>query len=578
MFYDNINCMKKYISENDILMKEWDYDLNADLDPTKLTYGSNKKVWWKCSKGHTFEQSIEKRTRRNNACPYCSGHKVLAGFNDLATINPKIAEEWHSTKNGNLTPKDVTAGSGKKVWWECVNGHEYQSIIRDRNYGAGCPICRLRRTTSFAEQSILFYTQQLYPDTISKYQKCFENSMEIDIYIPSLKIGIEYDGAAWHKTEEHYKREVKKYQICKEKEIYLIRIKEEVKNQKNVKIENVADKIFYLPKVKRNNLKNLEKVIKLLVKEISVNTNIDINLNRDKYLILNYVYKISNSLDELRPDVSLKWNYDKNKNLKPNMFSVSSNEIVWWKCPDCGYEWESSINHMTRKGTYGCPICANKQSGISYTKGVVKKVGSLADTMPELAKQWHPTKNGDLTPKDITAGRAKPVWWLCPTCGYEWQASPNNRKKGVGCPCCSGRVAQKGVNDLSTTHPQIAKEWNYTRNIDLKPDEFKAGSGHKVWWICSTCGNEYQATIKHRTDCNKPTGCPICGHKKGAKSYSFPVKMFNINNNQLIKTFNSISEASRIMHITTKSISDVCKGIRKEAGGYAWEYLEKTEK
>ena len=63
MFYDNINCMKKYISENDILMKEWDYDLNADLDPTKLTYGSNKKVWWKCSKGHTFEQSIEKRTR-----------------------------------------------------------------------------------------------------------------------------------------------------------------------------------------------------------------------------------------------------------------------------------------------------------------------------------------------------------------------------------------------------------------------------------------------------------------------------------------------------------------------------------
>ena len=54
--------------------------------------------------------------------------------------------------------------------------------------------------------------------------------------------------------------------------------------------------------------------------------------------------------------------------------------------------------------------------------------------------------------------------------------------------------------------------------------------------------------------------------------------MFNIDNNQLIKTFNSISEASRIMHITTKSISDVCKGIRKEAGGYAWEYLEKNEK
>lgn len=70
-----------------------------------------------------------------------------------------------------------------------------------------------------------------------------------------------------------------------------------------------------------------------------------------------------------------------------------------------------------------------KHRGRSFTQGVVKKVGSLAETMPELAKEWHPIKNGDLTPNDITAGKFKPVWWLCPKCGYEWQASPNNRKE-----------------------------------------------------------------------------------------------------------------------------------------------------
>ena len=95
---------------------------------------------------------------------------------------------------------------------------------------------------------------------------------------------------------------------------------------------------------------------------------------------------------------------------------------------------------MTRKGRFGCAECSKKRRGKSFTQGVVKKVGSLAETMPELSKEWHPTKNGDLTPNDITAGKFKPVWWLCPKCGYEWQASPNNRKRGIGCPCCSGRV------------------------------------------------------------------------------------------------------------------------------------------
>lgn len=107
---------------------------------------------------------------------------------------------------------------------------------------------------------------------------------------------------------------------------------------------------------------------------------------------------------------------------------------------------------MTRKGRFGCAECSKKRRGKSFTQGVVKKVGSLAETMPELSKEWHPTKNGDLTPNDITAGKFKPVWWLCPKCGYEWQASPNNRKRGIGCPCCSGRVPKTGVNDLETLY------------------------------------------------------------------------------------------------------------------------------
>ena len=60
---------------------------------------------------------------------------------------------------------------------------------------------------------------------------------------------------------------------------------------------------------------------------------------------------------------------------------------------------------------------------------------SVEYLFPEVAKEWNHKKNGDLKPSDVTSQRFKPVWWLCPVCGYEWQASPNNRTgKGVGCP------------------------------------------------------------------------------------------------------------------------------------------------
>lgn len=573
------NNQKILVGYNDLatthpdVAKEWHPTKNKNLTPQDVTAGSKRKIWWKCKKGHEFEQSIDKRTYRKQSCPYCVGHKAWKGFNDFETKFPEIAKEWHPIKNNNLKPSDVTFGSGKKVWWKCPVGHEYQAVIRDRGVGhTNCPICNLRNATSFPEQAIFFYIKQLFPDAINKYNKIFNTTMELDIYIPSLKVGIEYDGATWHKNEEHYKREQKKYNICKQNKIRLIRIKE----QNNTDWNDIADEIFYFPKIKRKDFRVLENVIKHLLNKISISNgkNIVVNIQKDKYEIYKYICKIDNSLAEKRPDIAKKWNYEKNGYLKPDMFSISSNEIVWWKCPNCGNEWEASINHMTRKSTYGCPICAKKQSGKTFTKGLVNKIGSLAEKIPELAKEWHPTKNGDLTPSDITTGRCKPVWWLCSKCGYEWQASPNIRKRGIGCPCCSGRVPQIGINDFETMHPQIAKEWNYNKNGELKPNMFKSGSNKKVWWSCPECGNEYEATINHRTSKTRPTACPICGHKKGAKSYSFKVNMFDLKTKKLLKTFNSITQASKEMHICYNNISKTCKGDREEAGGYKWNYAK----
>lgn len=81
-----------------------------------MTAGSNRPVWWRCEKGHAYRTIIAQRVQRGNGCPYCANRKVLVGFNDLATVQPLVAKEWHESLNGALTPEMVTAGSHKKVW------------------------------------------------------------------------------------------------------------------------------------------------------------------------------------------------------------------------------------------------------------------------------------------------------------------------------------------------------------------------------------------------------------------------------------------------------------------------------
>ena len=125
------------------LMEQWDFDKNQ-INPLEILPSSHEKVWWKCDKDHSWQAMVFSRTRENAAgCPYCTGRLVLKGFNDLATLVPRVASEWHKELNGDLGPENVTLGSNKKVWWQCREGHVWQAAIysRTRRKGSGCPIC-----------------------------------------------------------------------------------------------------------------------------------------------------------------------------------------------------------------------------------------------------------------------------------------------------------------------------------------------------------------------------------------------------------------------------------------------------
>ncbi len=131
---------------NRALARQWHPTKNAPLTPKDVTPGAHIKVWWLCDKGHEWDARISDRGR-DEGCPYCSGRRVNKD-NCLKTVNPKLAREWHPTKNAPLTTKDVTAGSGRKVWWVCKKGHEWPAPLYRRTSGYGCPCCSGRQATA----------------------------------------------------------------------------------------------------------------------------------------------------------------------------------------------------------------------------------------------------------------------------------------------------------------------------------------------------------------------------------------------------------------------------------------------
>ena len=488
------------------LALEWHPTRNAPLTPNLISYGSTKKVWWICNKGHEFQATVNNRSS-GYGCPYCSGRKPYKGETDLVTTNPRLAAEWHPTKNYPLCPEDVSAGSKKKVWWKCNMGHEWLAVIYSRSDGNDCPVCSKRNHSSFPEQAIYFYTKKVFPDAVNGFTELFSNKMELDIFIPSIKVGIEYDGIAWHNSATTSKREKKKYELCQANDIRLIRIKENVKGGDDN--QQFSDYIIHI--CKDPSYKEIDSAIIQLLQMIAPKINININSDADKNEIkAQYMFAVKQrSLAVLYPHLASEWHPTKNKPLTPEAVMPNAHDNVWWQC-NRGHEWEAAI--YSRVNGNGCPYCSNQK--------VLAGFNDLVTVNPQLANSWHPTKNLPLTPNMVTAGSNKKVWWICEK-GHEWEASINSRRNGVGCPICTNKKVLKGYNDLATVEPSLVEEWHPTKNLPLTPYMFTKSSGEKIWWQCSK-GHEWQTRIVNRS---RGSGCPICAQEckttaKGKRTYS----------------------------------------------------------
>ena len=207
-----------------------------------------------------------------------------------------------------------------------------------------------------------------------------------------------------------------------------------------------------------------------------------------------------NDLATRDPELAAQWDYDANAPLTPNQVMPHTDKSVFWICQK-GHHWKAPISR--RSTGKGCPICANMK--------IIPGLNDFATLRPDLMKEWDYAKNGDVSPQQLSEKTDKKVWWCCKL-GHEWQASLKFRARGkVGCPICANNAILTGFNDLATTYPNLAAQWDQKKNGDLTPQQVTSGSDKEVWWICEK-GHEWKVSVMNRT--RRGDGCPYCSNRK----------------------------------------------------------------
>ena len=503
------------------LAKQWHPTLNGDLAPIDITSSSIKKVWWKCPKGedHEFISRVGDLTRNDNkrrSCPICSGRKAV-NSNSLQTLNPNLANEWHPLKNLDLKPNQVTPKMTKSVWWKCAKGedHEWKSSIVHRVKGVGCPICsnhKIVKSNSLAT---------LNPK-ISKLWHKEKNGI-----LTPLNVGSGTLKKVWWKCPEGEDHEWQASvnhvvngsgcPVCSNYKIVdsncLETLNPQLANEwyptKNNKLSPSIVGVGSAKKVwwKCSGGDDHEWQAQIASRHLGSGCPVCIN----KLIVK------SNSLATLNPEIAKQLHPTKNGKLNSLNIGPGSHKKVWWKC-EKGDDHIYSMSPENKTKGYGCPVCSGHK---------VVKSNSLATLNPDMAKQWHPTKNGKLTPFDVTPGSSKMIWWKCnKDVDHEWKTKPGSRTQhNSGCPFCTNQRLSRS-NSLLIVNPILAKQWHPKLNGGLTPLDVTTGSVKKVWWKCEKGDDHvWEAMINYR---HFGIGCPICSNHKIVKSNSLSTLNYDL--------------------------------------------------
>jgi hypothetical protein len=525
-------------SQNEELAKQWHPTKNGLLTPFDVTVNSGKIVWWYLQyddpvKGHfNFEWQAAIYSRNGGmGCPFLANKAVWVGFNDLASCNKELAAQWHPTKNGKLSPKDVTFQSRKKVWWylpydDPEKGHfdfEWQAAVCDRARGDGCPY--LSNRLLWPSYNSLAAVRS---DLVAEWD-CEKNG---DLTPWDVLAGTEKK--VWWK--------------CKKGHSWIARIDQRC---------NANTGCPHCNKEQRTSLP--EQTVFYYIKK-----HFDDALNGDK---ATFGFELDIYIPSKRVAIEYDgefWHKDIDRDLKKNQ-KCKENDIQLIRIREAGCPTMTDAHCViinvapNDNSSLSAAICKiatliNVRIDVNVERDSTEilqlieyseKKNSLLALCPDLAKEWHSRKNGNLRPECISAYSGQIVWWYLPyedpTTGhqdFEWQASVRDRtSRGDGCPYLSGARVWPTFNSLLALNPDLAKEWDFDKNKGLSnkrgddvstPDKVTPGSHQIVWWKCSVCNYEWKDPIEKR---NMGRGCPEC-YRNSRKPKTIPQSDLDLSPNE----------------------------------------------
>lgn len=426
-------------------------------------------------------------------------YSLKPGINDLKTLYPEISEEWDQDKNGTLQPDQILPGSEKKIWWKCRDhGHSWNAYVFQRTAGHGCPYCAGNRILAGFND-----LKTLYPLIACEWDH------EKNGAITPERIGC-YSlrrfwwrcslGHSWQATpSKRVQGEGCPY--CSGNKVWPgfndlatthPELAGEWDEEKNAPLSTCTISMGSTKKVWwRCNKGHFWQAV--------VYSRTGSHGSGCPYCNGNKLLKGFNDLATLNPALASQWDTEKNAPIQPDQVMPGTNKKFWWKCPE-GHSWQAII--YSRTSGKGCPVCAGRS--------VLPGFNDFASRKPDVAVEWHDSKNGSLMPSEVTPYSKKKIWWRCRS-GHEWTATPASRTAGTGCPYCAGKKVCTGENDLATLFPEYVSEWVTDKNLPDLPTTVSSGSSRVVWWRCSK-GHEWRSSIHARTA--RRTGCPYCKNRR----------------------------------------------------------------
>lgn len=480
------------------LAMQWHPTKNGKLTPDKVSTGSNRKVWWRCNKGHVWQAIVNDRTNKNYGCRICAGRSTslfeMRLFTELRTIFSDV--RWRSKVSGFevdlLLPSiDIGIEADGSYW----HREKVESDLNKNKLAkdAGLKLIRLReKPLRNLSPSDIEYSSQY--GELKVIHQLLDRILEMDD-TPATRAAISTYKAKGRLVADSYFRKLAANLPAPPFENSLAKVNPELAKEWNYEKNAPLTPEMFLPKSKR-------KVwwrCSAKGHEYSAGIGDRADGNGCPYC-RGLKVAPENSLATLFPKVAAGWDMERNDGLTPHDVTKASNKEIWWKCEKCGAAWKATVDRRTLRKS-GCPNC-------SWNR--VTESNNLAVKRPDIAESWDFSMNGDLSPHDVSMTSQKRVWWKCSDCGESWQAPPSRLCAGHGCPFCSGnRVGT--TNNLAHLHPALAATWATDLNAGVTPSDIVAGTPKKFWWKCNVCGEVWKASPASRV---RGTNCPYCAGRK----------------------------------------------------------------